>query len=206
MAAIKPERVLEIIEAVACRLIPAVVHPAVGLQQDRRTKIPVRIPPVAGAGRRAAGAKDALVEAIQLLAILPRLLPLGRRHRRVGLQPRLDRPQLGVEVRHVGNQVLDDGHVRQWIDFDRALHVIHRAEARERVRAVDVHRAAAAYAFAARAAEGQRRVDLALDLHQRIENHGAARGAIHPVSIHMRVLAVIRIPPVDLELLPVPCF
>jgi hypothetical protein len=43
----------------------------------------------------------------------------------------------------------------------------------ERVGAVDVHRAGAADAFAAGAAEGQRRVDLVLDLDQRVENHRA---------------------------------
>jgi hypothetical protein len=44
----------------------------------------------------------------------------------------------------------------------------------ERVGAVDVHRAGAADALAAGAAEGQRRIDLVLDLDQRVEHHRPA--------------------------------
>jgi hypothetical protein len=57
----------------------------------------------------------------------------------------------------------------------------------------------AADAFAAGAAEGQRRVDLVLDLDQRVENHRAAGREVDVVRVDTRVLAVVRVPAIDLE-------
>ena len=83
VAAVEPERVLEIVEPLAGRLVAAVLEPAVGLQQRGRAEEALAVPPVARAGGRAAGAQDALVEAVELLAVLVALLPLllrgGRR-------------------------------------------------------------------------------------------------------------------------------
>src|SRR4029077_20907444 len=62
-------RVLEIVEALGRRLVAAVGDEAVGLQQARRADELVRVPPERGAGGRAAGAQDALVEAVELLAL-----------------------------------------------------------------------------------------------------------------------------------------
>src|SRR5262245_55958703 len=76
MAAIEPERILEIVEALAGRLIAAVGDPAIGLQQRGGTEIALAVPPIARARRGAAGAQDALVEAVELLAVLVRLFPL----------------------------------------------------------------------------------------------------------------------------------
>src|SRR3954449_7178755 len=70
MAAVEPERVLEIVEAVPGRLVAAVLQPAVGLQQRGRTEEALTVPPIARARGRAAGAQDALVQAIELLAVL----------------------------------------------------------------------------------------------------------------------------------------
>src|SRR5690606_11461708 len=60
VAAVEPERVLELVEALAGRLVAAVGDPAVGLQQNRRSEVAVAVPPVARAGGRAAEAEDAL--------------------------------------------------------------------------------------------------------------------------------------------------
>jgi hypothetical protein len=49
MTAIKPERVFESVETLAGVLIASVGKPTVRLQQNRWTKIAVRIPPVARA-------------------------------------------------------------------------------------------------------------------------------------------------------------
>src|SRR3546814_21019991 len=65
--------------SLAGHLVAAVGDPAVGLQQDGRAEEAVGIPPVAGAGGRAAGAEDALIEAVELLALFRRLLALARR-------------------------------------------------------------------------------------------------------------------------------
>src|SRR4051812_50186664 len=98
MAAVEPERILEIVEAVTGRLVAAVLQPAVGLQQRGRTEEALAVPPIAGARGRAAGAQDAFVQTVELLTVLVALPPLFLRRRRGGLQPRLDRGVLGVEV------------------------------------------------------------------------------------------------------------
>src|SRR3954469_12030647 len=67
MAAVEPERILEIVEPLAGGLVAAVVDPAVGLQQRGRAEITILIPPVARARGRAAGAQDALVVIVELL-------------------------------------------------------------------------------------------------------------------------------------------
>jgi len=64
--------------------------------------------------------------------------------------------------------------VRQRIDFDGVLDLVHALGAGERVGAVDVHGAGAADALAAGAAERQGRVDLVLDPDQGVENHRRA--------------------------------
>src|SRR3546814_745289 len=69
----------------------------------------------------------------------------------------------------------------------------------ERVGAVDIHRAGAADAFAAGAPEGQRRIDLVLDLDEGVEDHRAAAVEIHLEAVDARVGAVVRIPAVDPE-------
>src|SRR5690606_38226750 len=53
--------------------------------------------------------------------------------------------------------------------------------------------------FAARAAKGQRRVDLVLDLDQRVENHRAAVVHVDAVLVDARVLAGRRVVSVDFE-------
>ena len=77
---------------------------------------------------------------------------------------------------------------------------VDRLEAGERVAAVDVHRAGAADALAAGAAEGQRRIDLVLDLDQRVQDHRPAGVEIDLVGVGARVLPVVRVPAIDAEL------
>src|SRR3546814_17415556 len=120
--------------------------------------------------------QDAFVEAVELGPVLLRLQALAvRRWRALGADPRLDRSVLGVEVGHVRDQVLDHFHVRQRIDRHRALALdrrplwtrvtralrlaglLDRADAGQRVGAVDVHRPRTAAALAAGQTE-QRRV------------------------------------------------
>ena len=200
MAAVEAEGVLQVVQPLARRLVAAVDDPAIGVQQRRRAKVAVAVPPVGRTGRRAAGAHHALIEPVELGAVLGRLLPLGRRGRGLGLEPGLDRGVLGVPVREVRDQVLDHRHVRQGVDLHRALHLVHALEAGERVRAVDVHGAGAADPLAAGAAEGQRRVDLVFDLDDRIQDHRAAIVEVDEIGVHARVRPVVRVPAVDLEL------
>src|ERR1700681_2006293 len=68
VAAIKPERILEIVEPLAGGFIAAVLDPACRLQQRRRSQKALAVPPIARARRRAAGAENAFVEAVELFA------------------------------------------------------------------------------------------------------------------------------------------
>src|SRR3546814_3278697 len=86
----------------------------------------------------------------------------------------------------VGNQILDDFHMRQRGDRDVALQILDRGRAGKAVLAVHVHRAAAADALAARAAKGQRTVLLALHLDKRVEHHRPAFLQVYLEPVEMR--------------------
>ena len=68
VAAIEPERVFEVVEPFAGGLIAGILDPARRLQQRGRPQEPLAVPPIARARGRAAGAQDALVEAVELFA------------------------------------------------------------------------------------------------------------------------------------------
>src|SRR6185437_10332497 len=86
VAAVELEWIVERIEALAGLLVARVDDPAPRLQQRRRAHVPLRVPPVARARGRAAGAQDALVKAVELVAVLLRLAPFLLRGRRFGAQ------------------------------------------------------------------------------------------------------------------------
>src|SRR5213075_1518704 len=65
--------------------------------------------------------------------------------------------------------------------------------------AVDVHRARAAHALAAGAAEDERTVDFVLDLDQRVQNHRPAGREVDLVGVDPRILTVVRRPAIDPE-------
>src|SRR5204863_1599334 len=106
MAAVEPERVFEPVEPLAGFLVAAVGDPAIGLQQHRRPEIALAVPPIGRAGGRAAEAEDAFPQPVELFALLDRLRPfLVRRRRALGLQPRLDRAVLRVDMRQIGDEI-----------------------------------------------------------------------------------------------------
>src|SRR3984893_19222968 len=163
VAAVKPERIFQIVQALACCLVAAVLDPATRLQKCSRAEKTLAVPPIAGAGGRAARAQDAFIEAVKLLSILVALFPFLRRGGRDGLQPGLDGSVLGVEIAQIRDEVLHHGLMWQWIDLHLAFDLRCRLGACERVRAADVHRAGSAHAFPAGPAEGQGRIDVVLD-------------------------------------------
>ena len=127
------------------------------------------------------------------------LAPFLFRRRRCGFQPGLDEGVLRVEMREVGDQILDHRHMRQRIDFHIALAVIDILGAGERIETVDIHGAGAANPLAAGAAEGQRLIDLVLDLDERIENHRPASVEIDFIGVDARVCRVVGRPAIDAE-------
>ena len=94
-------RVLEVVEALRGGLVAAVGDEAVSLQQTGGTNELVGVPPEAGAARRAARAQDALVQAVEHLALLGRLQALLLRGDAVVDQVGLDAVVLLEEQRHV---------------------------------------------------------------------------------------------------------
>jgi hypothetical protein len=179
VAAIKAKWVFQTVEAFAGSLIAAVRKPAIGLQQDRWTEIAVLVPPIAWACGRAAEAKNAFPRSIELGALLWRLTPFAIGRRLIGLEPGLDQLVLRIQPAKVGDEILQNLQVRQRRDPARAfLQAVHGCETGQRVYPVDVHRAGAAHALAARPPKRQRRVDLVVDLDQGIEDHRPAVIAI----------------------------
>src|SRR5207245_8493967 len=67
-----------------------------------------------------------------LLAIFVALFPLLLRGRRGGLQPRLNRGMLRIEIGEVGHEILHHRHVRERIDLHHALDIRHRLGAGDR--------------------------------------------------------------------------
>src|SRR5690606_12385497 len=197
VAAVEAERVFQIVEPFSGGLVARIDEPAVGLQQDCRAEIAVTVPPVARAGRGAAGTQDAFIQPIELFTILVALQPFLCGFWRNSVQPRLDRGVLGVEVGQIRHKVFDYRHVRQRINLHRTGNLVRALGACQRIGAVDVHGAGAAYALAAGTAQRQRGIDLVLDPQERVQNHRSALVHVDEVGVDARVLAIVRRPAID---------
>lgn len=92
-------------------------------------------------------------------------------------------------------QVLHHVHVRQRIDLGGLVQVriVDLRDTGQRVRTADVHRARAADALTAGSSEGERRVDLILDLDQRVQYHRTARVEVDLVGLHVRLRLAFRV-------------
>ena len=84
------------------------------------------------------------------------------------MKPGLDRLVLRDDMGEIGHQVFDDWHMRRWVNAHRALNLLDRLETGERIGPVDIHCTGAANPLSARAPKGECRVDLVLDLDQRV--------------------------------------
>lgn len=171
------------------------------MEQGGGSEIGFGVPPVARTGCATAGAQNALVHPIQLFAVLLALQDLLPWHRRrvLPLEPGFDALILVVEVGHVHDQVLDHEHVRQRRYGGGCRRRRNLGETSEAVAAINVHRAGAADPLAAGAAEGEGRVDLVLDLDERVQDHRPALLQVDLVVLQLRLRRVLRVPPVDLE-------
>lgn len=69
MAAIQAHAIIEHRLPLLLVLISAIGEPAIGLKKHSRAEILLAVPPVRWARSGAAGAEDAFVEAVQLLAV-----------------------------------------------------------------------------------------------------------------------------------------
>src|SRR5579875_61645 len=174
VATVEPKWVFQAVQPFFHRFVATVGEPAPSLEKHGRPKKAIAVPPVARAARRAAEAEDALVIAVEPRALLDRLEALLLGSWRFRLKPGLDHLVLRKDVIEIGDKVLDDGHVRERVDLRGTSRIGDEARACQPIGAVDVHGAGAADAFAARAAKGERGVDVVLDPDQRVEHHRPA--------------------------------
>ena len=198
VAAEQAVRVFEVVKAPGGVLVAAVGDEAVGLQQAGRADELVGVPPEAGAGGRTRGAEDALVQAVELVALFGALQALFFRRQGVVDEVRLDRVVLLEELRHIDDQVAHHGQAGQRLEHDGARQRAHVGQAGQTVLAVDVHRIRAAHALAARAAERQRRVNC-LQLHQGIEQHALGAVELDLEGLHARLGVGVGVVAVNLE-------
>mmetsp|Transcript_5135 Transcript_5135/g.7816 ORF Transcript_5135/g.7816 Transcript_5135/m.7816 type:complete len:254 (+) Transcript_5135:273-1034(+) len=205
MASVQLEGVVQLLQALLGELVPAVLDPAVGLHQHCRAQVLVGAPPVGGAGGGAARAQDALVHAVQLLAVFPRLqvFHVGVLLFVLPLEPWLDGLVLVVEVGHVWHQVAMHVHVWERVDAGGVLGVGDPAQARQGVGPLDVHGTGPTDAFATRLAECKGRVLLSFNLDQGVQNHRPALLQVNGVGGHIGLATVVGVPSVDLEVLDV---
>ena len=140
MAAVHRHAVVERRLALHLLLVTGIRQPSVGLEEDGWAEILLRVPPVRWAGCGTAGAQNALVETVELLALLNRLKVLlslvyvslcffhlpdcGATYVLswgVALEIWLNRLVLLVELGQIWNNVLDDVGVWQWVDLGLLL-------------------------------------------------------------------------------------
>ena len=163
----------------------------VGLHKDGGSKVFVGIPPVGWTTSTTTSTQDAFIQTIELFTLFDRLVELflAEVDRSVLLDPRLDGSVLSIEQVHVGNQVLDNVHVRQRVNLGGLAGVcVDVADARQSILTSDVHCAGSADTFTARTTEGESGIDFVLDLDQSIQNHGSAFVKIDVVLLQETVV------------------
>lgn len=169
VAAIEFKCVVEGLESLLGLFITRIFNPPVSLHEHSRTEVLVRIPPVTGTRSGAAGAKNALVHAIEFFAILLALQKLAVLQvvtaLYLGLQPRLNALVLIIEIAHVRHQILNHVHVRERIDLDGIGGIlVDETKTRQCVFAINVHRTTSANALSARTTKCKCGVLFVLDL------------------------------------------
>jgi len=108
-----------------------------------------------------------------------------------------------VELRQVGDDVLDNVGVGERVDFALCLDVgWDAAQACKSVNTINVHRAASADTLSAAPSECEGGVDLIFDSDQGIQHHWAGFVQIQGVALHAWLGGwLIRVPSVDVECL-----
>jgi hypothetical protein len=87
------------------------------LHEDSRTKVVLRVPPVGGASALTARTKNALIKTVQKLAFFNGLevfFGLKISSELFTLQERINALVLGIEMRHINNEILEDEHEHKW--------------------------------------------------------------------------------------------
>jgi hypothetical protein len=170
------EGIVQLFQTLLRLPISRVLNPSIGLHQHSGPQILVGIPPVRRTRGGTARTQDTFVHAIELGSVLARLQPFSLVFGLVRgrLQPWFNGSVLFVEVGHIGDQVFNDIHVREGVNFGGGSAGINVRQTGQGVGAVDIHGAGPANAFAAGPAKGERGVLFILDLNEGIQDHGSA--------------------------------
>ena len=112
---------------------------------------------------------------------------------------------LGKKAAHVGNQILDDGEMRQRINADIAAKICNARGAGQRVQPLDIHGARPAHPLAAGAAKRQGWIDLVFDFQQGVEHHRPAIIQIKRINIKTWWILFFRIIAIDMKFLEARC-
>ena len=112
---------------------------------------------------------------------------------------------LGIKVGEVGDQILDNFHMWQRIDFNVALNFGQAMQTGQGINPTNIHCTRAADAFSARPAECQCWINLVFNFYQRIQDHWATGIHIDKIGIDLRILAIIGVPPIDAKFAQIDC-
>lgn len=182
--------------------ITRVSNPTVSLHEHSRSQVLLSLPPITRARSGTAEAENTLVHTIELLTVLLGLKVLhsigsdGIRD-----QPRLNRLVLLIDLGEVRDEIFDNIHVREGVDFDRLISFRDLGQTSKVVSSINVHGTRSTDTLTARTTESQSLILLVLDLNQSIENHRAALVHVDGVSLYPRLLGLIGVEAVDLEVL-----
>jgi len=164
VATVHAQGVLKFVLPVGTVRIPRIGDPSVCLHQRGRSKVLVLVPPVGGARGRTAGAKNALVHAIELLTVLLRLDVFTLLRRVIVLQIRLNRLVLFVEEGEIWNQIFYNVHVWKGVNLRVLVRgSVNSTETGKSVLSIDVHGTRPTDALSTGPPEGECGVNLVLD-------------------------------------------
>lgn len=139
------------------------------------------------------------VLAVEGVGVGGALQALALRRGRIVLQPGLNRFILPVDILAVGHEVFDHGHMGKRRHLHIAIAIGNCLGAGQRIRAIDIHGAGAADPFTATPAEGERGIDLVLDIDDGIEHHRPAFGQVNREFIKAGVAPAFWVPAVDFK-------
>ena len=207
MTTVQFKGVVEVAQSFDGPSVPTVFDPSIGLHQNGGSQILVTVPPVTGTTGTATGTQDTLVHTIQLGAVLfgLQMFLLMRGLGLCRLQPGFNGTVLFVKVTHVGDQILNDVHVGEWVYFGGLGEFlpVNVGQAREGVGPVNVHGATSTNSLPTTASKGQGGVLFIFDLDESIQDHGTAGVQIHWVRTQVRLLGnrthVFGIPTINFE-------
>ena len=144
----------------------------------------------------------------------------------ISLQPRLNRLVLLIKVVHVRNEIFDDIHVRERVDFRyfgigidfteiafkipfsilTAENLLLLPNTGQGVDSANVHGTGATDTLTTGSPEGQGRIHLVFDFNQGIQNHGSTSVQVDLIFLHLGLVSgLVGIPAVNCKLFALGC-